>query len=62
MNSQTLAFVASFDISYLAKSKTHHTIGETLLRPAYMKLCKTMDGEKYGEDLEKVHLSINTVM
>jgi hypothetical protein len=55
--------LASFEVSYLtAKNKKRHTIGETLLFPAAMKMCEIMHGEKYGEALETIPLSNNTVM
>jgi hypothetical protein len=38
---------ASFEVSYvIAKYKKLHTIGETLLLLAAMKICEIMDGEK----------------
>jgi hypothetical protein len=59
----TKALLASFEVSYLiAKNKKPHTIGETLLIPAAMKMCKIMHGEKYGEALKTIPLSNNTVM
>jgi tetrahydromethanopterin S-methyltransferase subunit F len=39
-----------------------HTIGDTLLLSAAMKMCEIMHGEKYGEALKTIPLSNNTVM
>jgi hypothetical protein len=59
----TKALLASFKVSYLtAKNKKPHNIGETLLLPAVMKICKIMHGEKYGEALKTIPLSNNKVM
>jgi tetrahydromethanopterin S-methyltransferase subunit F len=50
-------------VSYIiAKNKKPHTIGETLLLPAAMKMCEIMHGENYGEDLKTIPLSNNTAM
>jgi hypothetical protein len=50
-------------VSYLiGKNKKPHTMGETLLLPAAMKMCELMHGEKYGEALKTIPLSNNTVM
>jgi hypothetical protein len=59
----TKALLASFEVSYfIAKNKKLHTIGETLLLPAAMKMCEIMHGEKYGEALKTILLSNNTVL
>jgi hypothetical protein len=59
----TKALLASFEVSYfIAKNKKRHTIGETLLLPAAMKMCEIMHGEKYGEALKTIPLSNNTVL
>jgi hypothetical protein len=63
VTTSTKALLASFEVSYLiAKNKKPHTVGETLLLPAAMKMCKIMHGEKYGEALKTIPLSNNTVM
>jgi hypothetical protein len=63
VTTSTKAIVASFEVSYfIAKNKKPHTIGETLLLPAAMKMCEIMHSEKYGETLKTIPLSNNTVM
>jgi hypothetical protein len=63
VTTSTNALLASFEISCLkAKNKKPHTIGETLLLTSAMKMCEIMHGEKYGEALETIPLSNNTVM
>jgi hypothetical protein len=63
VTTSTKALLASFQVSYLiAINKKPHTIGETLLLPAAMKMCKIMHGEKYGEALKTIPLSNNTTM
>jgi hypothetical protein len=43
VTTSTKACLASFEVSYLiAKNKKPHTIGETLLLPAAMRMCETM--------------------
>jgi hypothetical protein len=62
VTTSTKALVASFEVSYLiAKNKKPHTIGETLLLPAGMKMCEIMHGERYGEALETIPVSNDTV-
>jgi hypothetical protein len=63
VTTSTKALLASFEVSYLTvKNKNPHTIGETLLLPAAMKMCEIMHGENYGEALKTIPLSNNTVM
>jgi hypothetical protein len=63
VTTSTEALLTSFELSYLiAKNKKPHTIGETLLLPAAMKVCEIMDGEKYGEALKTIPFSNNTVI
>jgi hypothetical protein len=63
VTTSTKAILGSFEVSYLiAKNKKPHTIGETLLFPATMKMCEIMHGEKYGEAVKTVPLTKNTVM
>jgi hypothetical protein len=63
VTNSTEALLASCEVSYLiAKNKKPHTIEETLLLPAAMKMCEIMHGEKYGVALKTVPLSNNTVM
>jgi hypothetical protein len=63
VTTSTKALLASFEVSYLiAKHKKPHTIGETLLLPAAMKMCEIMHGEKYGEALKTIPLFNTTVM
>jgi hypothetical protein len=45
----------------IAKNKKPHTIGETSLLAATMKMCEIMHGEKYGDALKRVSVSDNTV-
>jgi hypothetical protein len=48
VTTSTNVLLASFKVSYLiAKNKKPHTIGQTLLLPAAIKMCKIMHGEKY---------------
>jgi hypothetical protein len=59
----TKALLASLEVSYLiAKNKKPHTIEETLLLPAAMKMFEIMHGEKYGKALKTIAFSDNTVM
>jgi hypothetical protein len=63
VTTSTKALLASFEVSYLiAKNKKLHTIRETLLLPAAMKMCEIVHGEIYGEALKTIHVSNNTVM
>jgi hypothetical protein len=63
VTTSTKALLTFFEVSYLiAKNKKPHTIGETLLLPAAMKMCEIMHGEKCGEALKTITLSNNTVM
>jgi hypothetical protein len=63
VTTSTKALLPSFEVSYfIAKNKKPHTIGETLLLPAVMKMCEIMHGEKYGEALKTIPLSNNTVI
>jgi hypothetical protein len=59
----TKVLLTSFEVSYLTvKNKKPHTIGETLLLPAAMKMCKIMHGEKYSKALKTMPLSNNTLI
>jgi hypothetical protein len=63
VTTSTKALLASFEVSYLiVKNKKPHTIGETLLLPAAMKICEIMHGENYGEARKAIFLSNNRVM
>lgn len=56
------ALVASFEVSYLiAKTKKPHSIGESLVLPAAIKIVTAMHGEAYANDLKSIPLSDNTV-
>jgi len=56
------ALVASFEVSYLiAKTKKPHSIGESLVLPAAIKIVTAMQGEAYANDLKSIPLSDNTV-
>jgi hypothetical protein len=46
----------------IAKNKKPHTIAETLLLPAAMKMSEIMHGENYGEALKTIPLSNNAEM
>ncbi|CAM4646942.1 unnamed protein product [Lepidochelys kempii] len=53
---------ASFEVSYLiAKDKKPHTIGETLVLPAVVKMDEIIHGKQYGDKLKCIPLSANTV-
>ncbi|CAM5136722.1 unnamed protein product [Natator depressus] len=53
---------ASFEVSYLiAKDKKPHTIGETLLLLAVVKMDEIIHGKQYGDKLKCIPLSANTV-
>uniref|UniRef100_K7FR34 DUF4371 domain-containing protein n=1 Tax=Pelodiscus sinensis TaxID=13735 RepID=K7FR34_PELSI len=53
---------ASFEVSYLiAKDKKPHTIGETLVLPAAVKMVEIIHGKQYGHKLKCIPLSANTV-
>lgn len=56
------ALNASFEVSYLiAKTKTPHTIAETLIMPAVLKMAKAMGEEEVGRKFKAIPLSDNTV-
>ncbi|XP_008178224.1 protein FAM200B-like [Acyrthosiphon pisum] len=56
------ALVAPFEVSYLiAKTKKPHSIGESLVLPAAIKIVTAMHGEAYANDLKSIPLSDNTV-
>jgi hypothetical protein len=53
VTTSTKALLASFEVSCLTvRNKKPHTIGETLLLPATMKMCEIMHGEKYAKLLK----------
>jgi hypothetical protein len=59
----TKALLASFEVLYLiSKNKKTHTVGETLLLPAAMKICEIVHGKKYGEALKTIPLFNKAVM
>jgi hypothetical protein len=63
VTTSTKALIASYEISYLiAKYKKPHTVGETLLLLAAIRMCEMMHGENYGQALQAVALSNSTVM
>jgi hypothetical protein len=58
VTTSTKALVASFEVSYLiAKNKKPHIIGKTFF-PASMKMCEIIYGERYGETLKTIPLSL----
>jgi len=53
---------ASLEVSYLiAKNKKPHTIGETLILPAALKMVEMIHGTEYAEKLKSIPLSAKTV-
>jgi hypothetical protein len=55
VTTSTKALLASFELSYLiVKNKNPHTIGETLLLPAAIKMCGIMHGKKYAKLLKQL--------
>lgn len=53
---------ASFEVSYLiAKDKKPHTIGESLLLPAAVRMVDIIHGKEYTEKLKAIPLSDNSV-
>nr|XP_055066247.1 SCAN domain-containing protein 3-like [Misgurnus anguillicaudatus] len=56
------ALEASYEVAYLiAQTKKPHTIGETLIKPAAVAMCRAMHGEKIASELMTVPLSNDTV-
>ena len=56
------ALAASLETSYLiAKNKKPHSIGESLVLPAAIKIVSIMHGESYANELKTIHLSRDTV-
>uniref|UniRef100_A0AAQ6A7J1 DUF4371 domain-containing protein n=1 Tax=Amphiprion ocellaris TaxID=80972 RepID=A0AAQ6A7J1_AMPOC len=52
---------ASYEVAYLvARAKKPHTIGETLIKPAAVAMCRTMHGDKQAQEME-VPLSDGTI-
>ncbi|XP_052002455.1 zinc finger BED domain-containing protein 5-like [Xyrauchen texanus] len=52
------ALKASYEVAYLiAQSKKPHSIGETLIKPAAVAMCRAMHGEKISSELMTVPLS-----
>jgi hypothetical protein len=63
VTTSTEALLASFKTLYLiAKNKKPHTIGETLLLLAAIKMCEIMHGENYSQALKAIPLSNNTMI
>ena len=61
-NENKQATVASFECALLiAKTKKPHTIGETLIKPACVKMVEIMCGAQVASKLKTVPLSNNTV-
>jgi len=53
---------ASSEVSYLiAKDKKPHTIEETSVLPAAVKMAEIMHGKQYSNKLKSIPLSANTV-
>lgn len=53
---------ASLEVSYLiAKDKKPHTIGETLVLPAAVKMVEIIHGKEYADKLKCIPLSANTI-
>ncbi|XP_076054451.1 zinc finger BED domain-containing protein 5-like [Oratosquilla oratoria] len=56
------AQTASYAVAYLiAQRKEAHTIGEDLIKPAAVAMCRAMHGEKVAGDLDTIPLSNDTV-
>ncbi len=56
------ALEASYEVAYLiAQTKKPHKIGETLIKPAAVAMCRAMHGEKIANELMTVPLSNDTV-
>lgn len=56
------ALRASLEVSYLiGRNMKPHTIGESLVLPAAIKIISIMHGEKYSNDLKSIPLSRDTV-
>ncbi|XP_064101718.1 zinc finger BED domain-containing protein 5-like [Macrobrachium nipponense] len=54
--------MASYEVAYLiAQRKKSHTIGEELIKPAALAMCRAIHGEKMARELESIPLSNNTV-
>ncbi len=53
---------ASYEVAYLiAQTKKPHTIGETLIKPAAVAMCRVIHGEEIANELMTVPLSNDTV-
>uniref|UniRef100_A0A3P8SK73 HAT C-terminal dimerisation domain-containing protein n=1 Tax=Amphiprion percula TaxID=161767 RepID=A0A3P8SK73_AMPPE len=58
----TKAQKASYEVAYLTvQAKKPHTVGETLIKPAAIAMCRTMHGDKQARELEAVPLSDGTI-
>ncbi|XP_066941059.1 protein FAM200B-like [Macrobrachium rosenbergii] len=56
------AQMASYEVAHLiAQRKKPHTIGEELIKPAALAMCRAIHGEKMARDLESIPLSNNMV-
>lgn len=54
--------LASFEVSYLiSKDKKPYTIGETLIKPATIKICEIVLGEDFANKINLVPLSNDTI-
>ena len=54
--------MASYEVAYLIpQRKEAHTIGEYLIKPAAVAMCRAMHGEKVARDLDTIPLSNDTV-
>lgn len=59
----TAAVQASYDVALeIAKQKTPHTIGETLIKPCMLKMVKLILGETSETKMRQISLSNNTIM
>ena len=53
---------ASYEVAYLiAKDKTPHTIGETLIKPAAVAISQIMHGDKIADEVKEIPLSADTI-